>query len=317
MGMRTMINSEDTFDFARFKGPLIMMFIFWIIAVVLWQTTGRIFYLNNFGYIGTALGIGIGLYSALPKRQKLWGRRLAQFLVGTYMLVFLGLFQRENMQIEGFFFYLLAGFFAGSVIHYLVAKIAGPLVFNRGWCGWACWTAMVLDLLPYRRNRRGRLADKWGSLRYIHFALGLGLVAALWWGLNYRVQEQSLTELYWLLGGNILYYAFGIALAYVLQDNRAFCKYVCPIPTLQKITSRFALIKIAGHAEKCNDCGACNKMCPMDIRVSEYVLDKQRVLSTECILCFECVNVCAKGALDTSFKFDFGNRELLNKDKSV
>ena len=109
----------------------------------------------------------------------------------------------------------------------------------------------------------------------------------------------------------------GITLAYVLQDNRAFCKYVCPIPVLQKITSRFALIKIAGYAEKCNDCGACNKMCPMDIRVSEYVLDKQRVLSTECILCFECVNVCAKGALDTSFKFDFSNSELFNKGKSA
>ena len=66
------------------------------------------------------------------------------------------------MQIEGFFFYLLAGFYAGSVIHYLVAKIVGPLVFNRGWCGWACWTAMVLDLLPYKRNKRGPCAGKWG-----------------------------------------------------------------------------------------------------------------------------------------------------------
>jgi len=144
------MKSEDTFDLGHFKIPLIMMSIFWVTAVVLWRTTGRIFYLYNFVYIGTALGVGIGIYSALPKRQKLWGRRWAQFLVGAYMLVFLGLFQRENMQIEGFFFYLLSGFFAGSVIHYLVAKVAGPIVFNRGWCGWACWTAMVLDLLPYR-----------------------------------------------------------------------------------------------------------------------------------------------------------------------
>lgn len=307
------MKTEDVFDFARLKIPLIMMVSFWIIAVVLWQTTGRIFYLYNFVYIGTALGVGIGIYSALPKRQKLWGRRLAQFLVGVYMLVFLGIFQRENMQIEGFFFYLLAGFFAGSVIHYLVAKIAGPIVFNRGWCGWACWTAMVLDLLPYKRNKQARLGGVWSCLRYAHFVLSLGLVLVLWLGLKYRPQAESMTELYWLLGGNVLYYAVGIVLAYALQDNRAFCKYVCPIPTLQKITSRFALLKIVGDAEKCTDCGACNKMCPMDIRVSEYVLDKQRVLSTECILCFECVNVCAKGALGASFGFDFGNRELLNK----
>jgi ferredoxin len=313
---KTTMITQDAFDFAGLKIPLIMMIVFWGIAIVLWLTTGRIFYLYNFVYIGTALGVGIGIYTALPRRQKLWGRRLAQFLIGAYMLVFLGLFQRENMQIEGFFFYLLAGFFAGSVIHYLVAKIAGPMVFNRGWCGWACWTAMVLDLLPYRRNKRGRAAGKWGCLRYVHFALSLGLVLVLWWGLNYRPQEQSMTELYWLLGGNVLYYAVGIVLAFTLQDNRAFCKYVCPIPILQKITCRFALLKIVGDALKCNDCGACNKMCPMDIRISEYVLHRQRVFSTECILCFECVNVCAKGALDTSFGFDFGNRELLNDKRS-
>jgi polyferredoxin len=229
------------------------------------------------------------------------------------MLGFWGLLNHENMQLEGFFFYLLSGFFAGSFIHYMVAKIAGPLVFNRGWCGWACWTAMILDLLPFKWNKQGRAAGKWGYLRYAHFGLSLGLVLGLWWGLNYRGQPASMTELYWLLGGNILYYAVGIVLAYALKDNRAFCKYVCPIPTLQKVTSRFALIKIAGDAEKCNDCGACNKMCPMDIRISEYVLNKQRVLSTECIWCCECFNACAKGALKTSFGFDVGFRELLNQ----
>ena len=176
---------------------------------------------------------------------------------------------------------------------------------------------MVLDLLPYKRNKQGRLPGKWGYLRYLHFALSLGLVLALWLVLNYRPQQQSMTELYFLLGGNVLYYAVGIVLAYVLHDNRAFCKYVCPIPTLQKITSRFALAKIVGDADKCTDCRACNKMCPMDIRVSEYVLDRQRVLSTECILCFECINVCVPGALNTSFAFDIGNRELINEKASV
>ncbi len=308
------MKSKSHFNFANLKIPLILMVVFWGIAILLWQSTGRIFYLFNFGYIGTALAIGLGVYAALPKRQKPWGRRLAQFLIGAYMLVFLGLLQRENMQIEGFFFYLLSGFFAGSVIHYLVAKVAGPILFNRGWCGWSCWTAMVLDLLPFKRNKAGRLAGHWDYLRYAHFGLSLGLVSVLWWGFNVRVQDQSLTELYWLLGGNILYYLVGIALALALRDNRAFCKYVCPIPVLQKVASRLALLKISGKAEKCNDCGACNQMCPMDIRVSEYILNNQRVLSTECILCLECVNVCAKGALDTTFGFDPLRQTWLDKN---
>ena len=86
--------------------PAIMLIIFWILAIVLWQSTQHIFYLFNFGYIGTSLGFGIGLYSLLPRKRKPFGRKIAQFLVGGYMLGFLGLFAFENMQIEGFWLLL-------------------------------------------------------------------------------------------------------------------------------------------------------------------------------------------------------------------
>jgi hypothetical protein len=132
--------------------PLIIFLTFWAIAIGLWKTSGNIFFLFNFGYIGTAVGVGIGLYVLLPRKKKPTGRRFAQLLVGIYMLGFLGVFKIENMQLEGFFFYLLSGFFSGSVIHYLVAKIFGPVLFGRGFCGWACWTAMALDFLPYKRQ---------------------------------------------------------------------------------------------------------------------------------------------------------------------
>ena len=112
---------------------------------------------------------------------------------------------------------------------------------------------MILDLLPYKRNKPGRLPHKWENLRYAHFVISLGLVLVLYFGFDYRVDGTGKVGLYWLIGGNVLYYLIGIILAYKLQDNRAFCKYVCPIPVLQKIPSRFALIKIAGSPEKCND----------------------------------------------------------------
>jgi len=305
--------SEDKIKYSALRTPLIIMGIFWIIAIVLWRTTGGVFYLFNFGYIGTTIFIGAGFHSALPKKKKEWGRRLTQLLIGVYMLAFLGLIKFENMQVEGFFFYLLAGFIAGSVLHYIIAKIVGPFIFNHAWCGWCCWTAMILDFLPYKRNKKGRLSTKWGNLRYIHFALSLALVLTLWFAFDYRVQSGSTTELYWLIGGNALYYVIAIPLAFILQDNRAFCKYVCPIPAVLKIPSRFAMLKIAGDIDKCNDCGACDKICPMDIRITDYIKNGQRVLSTECILCDIYVNVCPKGALNLNWGFDCGKRELLNK----
>lgn len=77
-----------------------------------------------------------------------YGRLMVQVGVGSYMFLYLGIFMAENMQIEGFWYYLFLGTFQSAVIHYFVAKIFGPLFFGRGWCGYACWTSMVLDMLP-------------------------------------------------------------------------------------------------------------------------------------------------------------------------
>ena len=227
------MSPEKRSRFSALKTPLIIMGMFWALAIVLWQTTGATFYLFNFLYIGTSIGVGMSIYQLLPKKKKYQGRRLSQLLVGIYMLGVLGFLLRENMQIEGFFFYLLTGIYGGAVLHYLIAKVFGPLIFNRTWCAWTCWTAMVLDYLPFPRNKSGRLSTRWGNLRYVHFALSLGLVLVLWFGFSYRVQSQSITELYWLIGGNTLYYASAVILAFTLKDNRAFCKYVCPITAIR------------------------------------------------------------------------------------
>ncbi len=308
---------EEKYNLRRLNTPITIFIAFWILAIVMWQMTGGWFYLINFGYIGTSVGVGMGLYMMLPPKKKERGRKLAQLLVGVYMLGLLGFVARENMQIEGFFFYLLTGFYAGAVIHYLVAKIVGPLLFHRAWCSWACWTTMVLDFLPYTRNKEGRLGERWGYLRYAHLLLSLGIVVALWYGLQYRVTPMSLSELYWLVIGNALYFGVGIAIAFLLKDNRAFCKYVCPTPILQKLPSRFSVMKIAGDYNLCNDCDACVKLCPMDIRIPEYLKQGKRILSTECTYCLVCINVCAKKALRTSFGFDVGGLEILNHRAST
>jgi ferredoxin-type protein NapH len=288
----------------RLKIPIIVFIVFWATAIVLWQAKGNVFYLFNFGYIGTAVGVGIGLYILLPRKQKPSGRRFAQLLVGIYMLGFLGLLKKENMQLEGFFFYLLTGFFAGSVIHYLVAKIVGPILFGRGFCGWACWTAMVLDVLPHKRNENGRIAAKWEQLRYVHFGASLSLVLILWFLFGYRPIPLGDSGLVWLVWGNAFYFSSAILLAFIFRDNRAFCKYLCPITAILKATSRFALLKIEGTQAKCTQCGECVKACPMNINIKEYITGGQRVLSTECIFCLTCTTVCPEEILRVTFKAD-------------
>ena len=270
----------------KFILPAMMWLIFEIIAITLWLTKKNIFYLFNFSYIGTSLAIGFLLFQLQYK----YARRIAQFLVGAYMLVYLGLMCNENMQIEGFWYYLFTGVFEAATIHYAVAKIFGPLIFGRGWCGFACWTAMILDLLPYKIPQQPR--KKWGWIRYLTFVLSFIFVSGL-----FLAQVKNMEQImFWLfLIGNSLYYIVGIFLAFALKDNRAFCKYICPITVFLKPASYFSMLRIKCDKSKCVSCGKCKKVCPMNVDVTDN--SRKRKNGTECILCFECKKVCSKNAL--------------------
>ena len=267
--------------------PLGVLGIFMTIAVTLWLTQDNIFYLFNFSYIGISIFFGIFLYI---KKYK-YARRVAQLLVGLYMLVYLGFICGENMQIEGFWYYLFLGVFEAATIHYAVAKIFGPLLFGRGWCGYACWTAMVLDFLPYKQPKKPR-KEKLGVLRYVMFVLSLAVVLSL-----FLMKIANLERImFWIfLGGNTFYYIVGIVLAFVFKDNRAFCKYLCPVTVFLKPMSYFSLLRVHCDENKCIHCGKCLKVCPMNVEVNKE--SRKRKNGTECILCYECTKVCPTKAL--------------------
>lgn len=270
----------------RYLPPLIMWIIFETIAVTLWLALDNLFYLFNFSYIGTAIAVGLVLY----QQKKKYARNVVQFAVGMYMLVYLGILCRENMQIEGFWYYLFLGVFEAATIHYAVAKIFGPLIFGRGWCGYACWTAMVLDLLPFKEPVAPR--RRWGMIRYFVFAASLVFVILL-----FVLQIPHKEDIMWwsFIFGNILYYTVGIVLAYRCKDNRAFCKYICPITVFLKPASYFSLFRIRIEKEKCIGCGKCERVCPMNVEVPHNSRRKKR--ATECILCMKCVEECPQNAL--------------------
>ncbi|MBQ9228720.1 MAG: 4Fe-4S binding protein [Eubacterium sp.] len=267
--------------------PLFFWLIFETVAVVLWLTKNNLFYLFNFSYIGSSIALGLFLF----QRKYKYARRIVQLLVGLYMLVYLGLICNENMQIEGFWYYLFTGVFEAATIHYAVAKIFGPLIFGRGWCGYACWTAMILDFLPYKVPKKPR-KEKLSVIRYFIFAASLIFVAALF---LFHVGNLERIMFWCFLIGNLLYYVIGIILAFVFKDNRAFCKYICPITVFLKPMSYFSLLRVKCDKEKCVSCSKCKKVCPMEVDVTDN--SRKRKNGTECILCMECVKNCPKKAL--------------------
>ena len=219
-----------------------------------------------------------------------FARNMVQIVVGLYMLVYLGILSNENMQIEGFWYYLFLGVFEAAVIHYLVAKIGGPLFFGRGWCGYACWTAMILDLLPYKTPKNPRL--KIGFIRYIMFIISLTFVSLLF---ILKIPNLEKIMFYSFIIGNIIYYLIGITLAFILKDNRAFCKYICPITLFLKPASYFAIMRVKCDDTKCIKCKKCLRNCPMNVDMLDN--KRSRKNSTECILCMKRIDECSKKAL--------------------
>ena len=110
----------------KYIASLLLFLLFETVAITLWKAKGNLFYLLNFSYIGGCLALGTALFTA----GKRYARHFVQLTVGSYMLLYLGVISCENMQIEGFWYYLFLGVFEAATIHYAVAKIFGPLFFN-------------------------------------------------------------------------------------------------------------------------------------------------------------------------------------------
>jgi ferredoxin-type protein NapH len=206
-----------------------------------------------------------------------------------------------SLDLEGFFLLLFAGTAGAALGHTLVTVIAGPLVFGRALCGWGCWRAMVLEFLPFRRGP-GRRRGAWSLLPYLGLATSAGASAFAFHALGHRPPPAGpgASVLPALVACSV-YYAASIGLAFALKDQRAFCKYLCPSSAILRFTSRPARLRIAARPEACDGCGACTRVCPMDVDVATLALAGRRIGPGDCVLCQRCVHACPTGALHLTF----------------
>jgi ferredoxin-type protein NapH len=254
--------------------------------------------------LGISLGPCLAAYALVPARQRQAARKVVLFTGGLTILAF-SLLASANLDLEGVFLLLFEGVAGAAVGHTLATLIVGPLFFGRFLCGWGCWRAMVLELLPVGPGS-GRHKGIWFFLPFAGLAATM-FAAAIGYYLFGDHAGGSPASPYtagtrFLLGGIAIYYAASIGLAFALIDQRAFCKYLCPNAAILRYTSRLSLLKMAADLRRCNGCGACSKVCPMDIDVKAFALSGRRVGSGECILCQRCVQACPTGALTASFR---------------
>ena len=271
---------------AVFLATFAVTAVAWTAAGLLWAAEAHAFAVSAF-LLGLSLGPCLTAYATAPRAQKQRQRRLVLFTGGLSILA-PALLAGVSLDLEGFFGALWAGTAGAAVGHTLVSVVLGPLVFGRVLCGWGCWRAMVLELLPLRRAIPGARRGAWPVLPYLGLAISGG-AAVLASG-----RSHGLTAA--LVAGGV-YYGSSIGMAVAFRDPRAFCKHLCPSSAILRWTSRPALLRVAADPAACDGCGACSRVCPMEVDVAGAAAGARRIGSGDCILCQRCVQACTRGAL--------------------
>ena len=199
--------------------------------------------------------------------------------------------------------------------------VAGFLMFvgallGRFACGWLCPFGLIQDLLhkiPFFRKVDTFKGDKLlRKLKYVVLLLfvillpmflvdilGQGApyfcklvcpVGTLEGGIPLVLMNRSMqSTIGWLYAWKNVLLALTVFLSILIY--RPFCKYICPLGAVYSVFNPIAVFRYRVDKEKCTDCGACAKVCKMQVNPA------QNPNHPECIRCGACKKSCPAGAI--------------------
>ena len=189
-------------------------------------------------------------------------------------------------------------------------------LFGRFVCGWLCPFGLIQDLLykiPFVKKLRKLPGDRW--LRLLKYVILAGFVIVLPlivldivgqgqpWFCKYICPSGTLfagiplvasnpalqSALGWLFNWKVTVLVVLLLLSVAVY--RPFCRYLCPLGAIYGLFNPVALYRFRIDTQKCTQCGACQRACPMGIPV------QSAPNSPECIRCGKCKAACPHGAI--------------------
>ena len=190
------------------------------------------------------------------------------------------------------------------------------VLLGRLVCGFLCpfgWIQELINKIPVRKLRVRPGVDR--PLRFLKYGVLLLFVLALpavavdafglgapWFckwicpagtlegGVPLALSNASLrAELGFTFWWKI--FLLALVLAFSMVIYRPFCKYICPLGAFYALFNRWSLVRLEVNRERCTACGACERACPMQVRVLK------NINSAECIRCGRCATICPQGAI--------------------
>jgi ferredoxin len=238
-------------------------------------------------------------------------RRLVQFAFLALTLVGVYVYRGHAEQwcpfggIEALYGYLKVGNLTCSLgvsnFYILAAVLVLTLLLRRAFCGYMCPIGTISEWLQRGAKRLGLRARRvpYGLDRGLSLLKYAVLVVILYF--TWQVGElvfRGYDPCYVLIsrhGTDITIWAYvvsgGIVVASLLIAV-PFCRWLCPLAAVLNPFSRFGLTRVKRDAGTCLDCGACNRACPMGIRVDQV----REVTAARCTSCLDCVVACPERA---------------------
>lgn len=184
-----------------------------------------------------------------------------------------------------------------SALVLLGLTVVLAVLFGPVFCGWVCPFGSVQEwvgklgrkLLPRLYNRViPKKVDSW--LRYLRYGiLAWTVYMTATTGVLVFKDYDPYYALFNFWTGEVAitgFVALAVVLGLSLVMERPFCKYACPMGAVLGLSNIFRLFGIRREKPSCVDCGACDRVCPMNIQVST----KGRILDHQCISCGECTS---------------------------
>ena len=218
---------------------------------------------------------------------------------------------------------VLSGHKQGFSYYVVGLLILFGVLLGRLICGFLCPFGFLQDLLYKIKTRKLHIAPKIDRpLRYLKYILlvvfvilmpifitgsyGVGVpwyckvicpAGTLEGGIPLLIKNESLRAAV----GFLFSWKMLILTAVIVGSifiYRPFCKYLCPLGAFYGLFNKIGFYRMKVDETKCTHCGACEKVCGMEVKVTE------NINSAECIRCMRCKHVCPHGAICSGFAVD-------------
>jgi len=187
-----------------------------------------------------------------------------------------------------------------SSIILMAIVFLSALLFGAAFCGWICpfgsiqeWFGKIGKKIfkkKYNHFIPLKIDHILRYLRYFVLLLVVYLTAASGILIFEKVDPYFALFNFWTGEATILSIAILVLILLAsLLIERPWCKYACPYGALLGIFNLFRIYKIRRNSATCIHCRACDRACPMNIKVSTA----KSIINHQCISCLECTSELA------------------------